>query len=425
MNMNPAAEVEDLKWSPVHSLLFLSFSIGTGVEAYIYSLSYIATSWVAMPRSLLALLAVWPPLWLLIGGAFAGPLADWIGRKKTLFITLGIYAAGATGLIFSYTYATILIFIGLLLFASGGEYNTILTATHELFPRKYRSRVLFLELNFTNIGGSVAAILSLLVISSIVFQRELLGVTLLMSILIMYIIRLRLPESVMWLEAKGRYNQANTELEKYYGAQPENDKLIRPLKLPSLWFRIVIGGIVGWAYTAGFSLIVLTLGPYFFPSLTDWLIFIFGIVAFIAGFIGMVADKFSRKRFLLISAILVVIFAYLFIPTMKLWITDTFIFWFLFIGVSIFINIYFLAEDTLKSEIWPTRRRGLYSAIVRVISLGGSIPVIFLAVNLPIISYMWLGIGIFGTGLVASIAWYIWGTETSKGKSVRIWDEVK
>ncbi|HII81757.1 MAG TPA: MFS transporter, partial [Ferroplasma sp.] len=153
--MNPAAEVEDLKWSPVHSLLFLSFSIGTGVEAYIYSLSYIATSWVAMPRSLLALLAVWPPLWLLIGGAFAGPLADWIGRKKTLFITLGIYAAGATGLIFSYTYATILIFIGLLLFASGGEYNTILTATHELFPRKYRSRVLFLELNFTNIGGSV------------------------------------------------------------------------------------------------------------------------------------------------------------------------------------------------------------------------------------------------------------------------------
>ncbi|MCL4311467.1 MAG: sugar porter family MFS transporter [Candidatus Thermoplasmatota archaeon] len=423
--MNPAAEVEDLKWSPVHSLLFLSFSIGTGVEAYIYSLSYIATSWVAMPRSLLALLAVWPPLWLLIGGAFAGPLADWIGRKKTLFITLGIYAAGATGLIFSYTYATILIFIGLLLFASGGEYNTILTATHELFPRKYRSRVLFLELNFTNIGGSVAAILSLLVISSIVFQRELLGVTLLMSILIMYIIRLRLPESVMWLEAKGRYNQANTELEKYYGAQPENDKLVRPLKLPSLWFRIVIGGIVGWAYTAGFSLIVLTLGPYFFPSLTDWLIFIFGIVAFIAGFIGMVADKFSRKRFLLISAILVVIFAYLFIPTMKLWITDTFIFWFLFIGVSIFINIYFLAEDTLKSEIWPTRRRGLYSAIVRVISLGGSIPVIFLAVNLPIISYMWLGIGIFGTGLVASIAWYIWGTETSKGKSVRIWDEVK
>ncbi len=422
--MDPAAQVEDLKWSTVHSLLFLAFSIGTGVEAYIYSLSYIATSWVTIPRSLIALLAVWPPLWLLLGGAVSGPLADEVGRKKTLFITIAIYAVGALGLIFSYTYITILIFIGMLLFAAGGEYNTILAATHELFPRKYRSRALFLELNFTNIGGSVAAIMALLAVSSISAQRELLGVTLLLSLLVMYIIRLRLPESVMWLESKGKFSRASDELEKYYGASPEKDSLVRPAKLPSIYFRIAVGGIIGWAYTAGFSLIVLTLGPYFFPSLTDWLIFIFGIVAFAAGFLGLVADRYSRKRFLLVSAILVVIFAYLFIPTLKIWLTDTFVFWFLFIGVSVFINIYFLAEDTLKSEIWPTKRRGLYLAVVRVISLGGSIPVIFLAVNLPIVSYMWLGIGIFSSGLVASAAWYVWGIETSRGRSVRIWDKV-
>ncbi len=420
--MESASVVEDLNWSKVHSLLFLAFSIGALIEAYVYSLSYIATGWVVMPRSLLAILALWPPLWLLIGGAVSGPLADKVGRKKTLFITLAIYSLGALGLIFSYTYITILIFIGLLLFASGGEYNTILTATHELFPRKYRSRALFLELNFTNIGGSIAAILALLAISSIVAQRELLGITLLVSILIMYIIRLRLPESVMWLESKGEFNSAKSQLEKYYNATPEKDTIVKPTKLPSLKFRIIIGGIIGWAYTAGFTLIVLTLGPYFFPSLTEWLIFIFGVVAFIAGFIGLLADKFNRKRFLLISAILVVIFAYLFIPTLKIWIIHTLVFWFLFIGVSVFINIYFLAEDTLKSEMWPTRRRGLYSASVRVISLGGSIPVIFLVVNLPIVYYMWVGIGIFASGLAAAVAWYIWGIDTGKGKSVRIWD---
>ncbi|KQB33470.1 MULTISPECIES: MFS transporter [Acidiplasma] len=423
--MDPSVQVEDLKWTPVHTLLFIAFSIGTTVEAYIYSLSYIATSWVAMPRTLLGLLAVWPPLWLLLGGAVSGPLADWIGRKKTLFITLGIYVIGAIGLIFSFTYITILIFVGLLLFAAGGEYNTILTATHELFPRRHRSRALFLELNFTNIGGSIAAILALLAISSIFDQRVLLGVTLLISILIMYIIRLRLPESVMWLEARGHINQAGDELKKYSGVYTEGVDNIKPQKLPSIYFRIFIGGVIGWAYTAGFSLIVLTLGPYFFPSLTDWLIFVFGLVAFFAGFLGLAADRFSRKRFLLISSVLVVIFAYLFIPTLKLWLTNIVLFWFLFIGVSVFINIYFLAEDTLKSEIWATRRRGLYSAIVRVISLGGSIPVIFLAVNLPIISYMWLGIGIFSTGMAASVAWYVFGIETSKGKSVRIWDEAK
>ncbi|MDG7045011.1 MAG: MFS transporter [Nitrososphaerota archaeon] len=420
--MKASVGAEEAKWNSVHSFLFLAFCIGTAVEAYIYSLSYIATSWVTIPKTLLAILAIWSPLWLLIGGAVAGPLADSVGRKRTLYITLAIYAVGAAGLIFSYTYLTILIFVGLLLFASGGEYNTIMTATHELFPRKNRSRALFLELNFTNIGGSIAAILALLSITSITAQRELLGVTLLISLLVMYIIRLRLPESVMWLEAKGKANQAEGELKKYYGAQMASDSLVKPARLPSVWFRIIIGGVIGWAYTAGFSLIVLTLGPYFFPSLTDWLIFVFGVVAFIAGFIGLVADRFNRKPMLLLSAIAVVVFGYLFIPTLKYWLTETLIFWVLFIGVSIFINIFFLAEDTLKSEIWPTKRRGLYTAIVRVISLGGSIPVLFLAVNLPILSYIWLGIGIFAAGLMAAAAWYVWGVETSKGQSVRIWD---
>ncbi len=420
--MTLARAVEDSEWRGVHWLLFLSFSIGTTIEAYIYSLSYIATGWVVVPRALLALLAIWSPLWLLIGGMVAGPLSDFIGRRNTLFITLALYALGALGLIFAYNYILLLISIGLLLFASGGEYNTILAATHELFPKKHRASAVFLELNFTNIGGSIAAILAILAIYSIFDQRAVLGITLLLSILAMFIIRLKVPESVMWLESRGKIKEGTRELEKFYRTKAQNDDLSRPSKLPSLWFRTIIGGALGWAYTAGFSLIVLTLGPYFFPSLTDWLILIFGFVAFIAGFIGLIADRISRKAMLIISSIGVVIIAYLFIPTLGLWLVNRLIFWVLFIAVSAFINIFFLAEDTLKSEIWPTRRRGLYTALVRVISLGGSIPVLYLVVNLPIIDYMWVGIGIFSVGVVASAFWYIFGIETSGGRSVRIWD---
>ncbi|MCL4344023.1 MAG: MFS transporter [Nitrososphaerota archaeon] len=420
--MSLAKAVEETKWKGVHWLLFLSFSIGTTVEAYIYSLSYIATGWVIVPKVLVAVLAIWSPLWLLLGGMVAGPLSDSIGRRNTLFITLGLYAIGAIGLILAYNYILLLVSIGLLLFASGGEYNTILAATHELFPKKQRASALFLELNFTNIGGSIAAILALLAISSIFDQRAVLGVTLLLSILVMFIIRLRVPESVMWLESRGKGGHGAKELEKFYSAKAQEDDLSKPSKVPSLWFRTLIGGALGWAYTAGFSLIVLTLGPYFFPSLTDWLIFIFGVVAFVAGFIGLVADRISRKAMLVISSISVLVVAYLFIPTLGLWLVNRLIFWILFIAVSVLINIFFLAEDTLKSEIWPTRRRGLYTALVRVISLGGSIPVLFLVVNLPIIDYMWVGMGIFSVGFVASVLWYIFGLETSKGRSVRIWD---
>ncbi|MEM0146080.1 MAG: MFS transporter [Conexivisphaerales archaeon] len=420
--MSLSKAVEETKWKGIHWLLFISFSIGTTIEAYIYSLSYIATGWVVVPRVLLAVLAIWPPLWLLLGGIVAGPLADNIGRRNTLFITLGLYSLGAIGLIFAYNYILLLMSIGLLLFAAGGEYNTILAATHELFPKKQRASALFLELNFTNIGGSIAAILAILAISSIFDQRAFLGITLLLSIITMFIIRLRVPESVMWLESKGENVHGSRELEKFYNTKAKEDDLSKPSKVPSLWFRTFIGGALGWAYTAGFSLIVLTLGPYFFPHLTDWLILIFGAVAFLAGFIGLIADRVSRKAMLIISSISVLVVAYLFIPTLGLWLVNKFIFWVLFIAVSVFINIFFLAEDTLKSEIWPTKRRGMYTALVRVISLGGSIPVLFLVVNLPIIDYMWVGIGIFSIGFIASVFWYIFGIETSKGRSVRIWD---
>ncbi|MFP3417805.1 MAG: MFS transporter [Nitrososphaeria archaeon] len=420
--VSPGKAVEESSWRGVHYLLFASFSIGTTIEAYIYSLSYIATSWVEIPRVLLAVLAVWSPLWLLIGGMVAGPLSDHIGRRNTLFITLALYALGAIGLIFSSSYALLLISIGLLLFSSGGEYNTIMAATHELFPKKHRAKALFLELNFTNIGGSIAAVLALLELSSVLYQRIILGITLLLSIAVMFLIRLRVPESVMWLESKGKVAVAEEELKKYYSLEPQQDDLKKPSRVPPVWFRIFVGGAVGWAYTAGFSLIVLTLGPYFFPSLTDWLIFVFGLVAFASGFIGLIADKMPRRHLLLFSSAAVIITAYLFIPTLKLWLANIAIFWMLFVIVSAAINVFFLAEDTLKSEIWPTKRRGFYTALVRVISLGGSIPVLFLASNLPILEYMWIGIAIFSVGFIASLLWFFFGIETSGGRSVRIWD---
>ena len=420
--ISPGKAAEESRWTGVHYLLFAAFSIGTTIEAYIYSLSYIATGWVTVPRVLLALLAVWSPLWLLIGGIVAGPLSDHIGRKNTLFITLALYAVGAVGLIFSYTYAALLISIALLLFSSGGEYNTILAATHELFPKKHRGTALFLELNFTNIGGSIAAVLSLLEISSVFYQRVVLGITLLLSVLVMFVIRLKVPESVLWLESKGKIDRAQEELLKYYKAAPVQDDLKKPQRVPPLWLRLFVGGAVGWAYTAGFSLIVLTLGPYFFPSLTDWLILVFGLVAFASGFVGLIADRVSRRSMLLFSSIAVIITAFLFIPTLNIWLHNIAVFWALFVAVSVFINIYFLAEDTLKSEIWPSKRRGLYTAIVRVISLGGSVPVLFLTANLPILEYMWVGIAIFFIGFVASLIWFFFGIETSRGMSVRIWD---
>jgi MFS family permease len=423
--------VEESGWTSLHTLIVTIFSVGAAVEAYVYSLSYIATTWVSIPSTIVPLLAAWPPLWLLVGGILGGFLADNYGRKKAMYFTMAFYVVGSAGLILSGAYTGVLLFIAILLLAAGGEYNTILTVTHELFPRRYRARALYIELNSTNLGGSLAPLLALLSVDTAAAQRQLLGVTLLVVVVALYVIRLRVPESVMWLEATGHVDKARRELQKYPAKMhPVNAPKMHPVnalgqqvRVPPIWFRVLVGALVGWAYTAGFSLLVLTLGPYFFPKLTDWLILVSGLTAFATGFVGVAADRISRRLLLMASSVGVVVVGYLFIQTLDTWLKHVFVFWILFVALSAFINTYFLTEDTLKSEVWPTRNRGKYTALVRVLSLGGTIPVVYLSSNLPIISYMWLGIAVFSAGLAAAVAWGIWGSETSMGRSVRIWEQ--
>ncbi len=415
-----SASVEESPWKRSHTVILMAFIIGTTIEAYIYSLPYIAASWAAYPRWFIALLSAWSPLWLLLGGLVAGPLSDFIGRKRTFYFTMGLYALGGIMLALASSPLLLLVSLSILLFSAGGEYQNIMVAVHEMMPKRWRSAVAFVALNFTNLGGVIAAYLSILNLTSPSYQRVVLGITVLLAVVVMFAIRSRTPESIMWLESKGRLDEAVYELKKYYSAGPTKDT-VSPGSGPSTWFRIAVGALLGWAYTAGFSMIVLSLGPYFFPKLTDMFIIVSGVVMFASGFFGLVADRFSRKSVLLASSALTVAASLMFLLLIGIWRENVAVFWAIFIAASVFINIYFLAEDTLKSEIWPVNKRGMYTALVRVISLGGSIPVLIYASTLPIFEYFYLGLSVFSVGLVISVLWYIFGLETSKGMSVRIW----
>ena len=79
------------RWTKVDSWAFISFAMGMFLEAYIFGMSSIATTWVKIPLSLKSLLLSWAPLWLIIGIAFAGPLSDKIGRKHVFYITMAMY----------------------------------------------------------------------------------------------------------------------------------------------------------------------------------------------------------------------------------------------------------------------------------------------------------------------------------------------
>ncbi|MEM3685237.1 MAG: hypothetical protein QXT39_06215, partial [Conexivisphaerales archaeon] len=63
------------------------------LEAYIYGLSFIASGWYPVSGTALqTLILIWSPLFLITGIAFAGPLSDALGRKKTFYLTMLLYA---------------------------------------------------------------------------------------------------------------------------------------------------------------------------------------------------------------------------------------------------------------------------------------------------------------------------------------------
>ena len=402
------------RWGRIHTLIFTVFSISTAIEAYIYSIAYIATNWVSVPKYLVALLSIWPPLWLLIGGALMGPLSDMIGRRRSLYLSLVMYLIGSIGLILSTNYALLLTSIAILMLAVGGEYNIVMISSHEYFPSRVRSRTVYLVLNFTNFGGALATTLALTNITSITLQKLALGLTILIVIPILYLLRSLIPESPYWLRTR---RTVKDEL----GLNSAGGTTV--VRLPPLPVRVIIGGLIGWSYTAGFTLMVLTLGPYYFPNLTNWLIFAFSVASFISGIaMSMLADAISRKTLLLLSSLGSLITSILILLLIGSPVNTQYIFWMLFVLFSMLVNTYFLTEDTLKSEYWVTSRRGSYTAIARVISLGGSIPVIFLSSYLPVNSYLTLTAIIFGIGFAASLTWYVIGAETGKGIGISAWE---
>lgn len=419
------------RWTGTDSWAFWSFGIGFLLENYVFSLTSIATGWVKnMPPSLTSLLLAWSPLWLIIGIAVTGPLADRLGRKNAFYTTMALYAIGAIGLVFSNTYVLILVFLAIMLFAAGGEMNTIMVASHEMMPTKHRSKTMFLELNFINLGGFLLAIVSLLsAYQSISFQRGTVAIAFLIVLIILLLARNKTPESIPWLKHKGLTARATREIEKYYGTEEYNvreaalqsskpDVVESSGSRSSVGLKLFATITTAFAGAAGFGLMTYVLGPHFFPALTASIILVATGTGFFSGFFGFFADRWSRKNLLFIGYLGTVIMTLIIFLTINAWSKNLTLFWTLLILLNIFVNISYLTEDALKGEIWPTKSRATYTAMIRFISIGLYIVTIYLTQSLNLSASILFNVIVWVIGLAGALAWFIWGHETGKGVSI-------
>lgn len=147
-----------------------------------------------------------------LGALFFGWLTDRIGRRKLFFITLSLYIAATAASAFSWNLWSFALFRFLTGAGIGGEYTAINSAIQELIPAHYRGRTDLIINGSFWIGAAIGAGGSVVLLDPHIFGTEL-GWRVCFFIgavlgLVIFLMRLWIPESPRWLMTHGRNDEA-------------------------------------------------------------------------------------------------------------------------------------------------------------------------------------------------------------------------
>jgi MFS family permease len=148
-----------------------------------------------------------------LGALGFGWLTDRIGRKKLFFITLALYLAATAATALSWNVASYALFRFLTGAGIGGEYTAINSTIQELVPARYRGWTDLVINGSFWIGAALGALSAILLLDPTVmnpdhgwrlayFTGAILG-------LVVFVMRMWIPESPRWLMIHGRPDEAH------------------------------------------------------------------------------------------------------------------------------------------------------------------------------------------------------------------------
>ena len=152
-----------------------------------------------------------------IGALGFGWLTDRIGRKKLFFITLALYLTATAATALSWNVASYTLFRFLTGAGIGGEYTAINSTIQELVPARYRGWTDLVINGSFWIGAAMGAIAAIVLLDPNLIGPDLgwrlayltgacLG-------LVVFVMRMWIPESPRWLMIHGRPEQAHAIVE--------------------------------------------------------------------------------------------------------------------------------------------------------------------------------------------------------------------
>ena len=148
-----------------------------------------------------------------LGALGFGWLTDRIGRKKLFFITLALYLTATAATALSWSVTSYALFRFLTGAGIGGEYTAINSTIQELVPARYRGWTDLVINGSFWIGAAIGAVAAIVLLDPELLAPDL-GWRLAYFIgaglgLIVFVMRMWIPESPRWLMIHGRPEQAH------------------------------------------------------------------------------------------------------------------------------------------------------------------------------------------------------------------------
>ncbi|MGC8584561.1 MAG: MFS transporter [Thermoplasmata archaeon] len=385
--------------------ILLSTSGGFFLWGVIASVAPLATSWSIFNNPIFTTIAlITGPVFMLAGNYIMGHYSDVYGRKKIFIITILIYAAGSLVIYFSVSFLMFEIGLALANFGIGGEEPPSLAILSENFEPSERKYTLTLIPNMFNVGGLILAYISMMpFFSQENVQRIPFLMISLISVILLLMIRISVPESYLWLKKNGMENESEI-LKKELNIKNEGIK--KPLPSKALIYTVLI--LLGISQYMSFWLLALAIGPYYYPENVGIIVFVSMLGATIGGFLSTIPLKLGKKKFVLFSFSAGLISMIILIPFIKE------LGYFLII---LFINMIFsefgwVSRTNLEPELFETLRRSRGIATVRIIPITLYIIMLYLSAHFTIFEFIIINVILWSVGVIASIIWYFRGIET-------------
>lgn len=301
-----------------------------------------------------------------IGGVFFGFLADRIGRKRALMLSIVTYSVCSFASGLSTSILMLAVFRFILGLGMGGEWNAGATLVAETWPDDLRAKAIAIVQSSWAIGYALAALVAGIVLRYANW-RMVFFVGILPAVITLWI-RRGVPESEMWIERIGLEDQGQKLEPQRSQTTRWNESFFaifraRFLKSTLSLLFMNFFGLFGWWglfqwVPAYLSLPIAHGGRGFGIMGTSTLLIVLNLFGMFPGYLsfGWLADHLGRRR----SFVLYLFAAALLIPLYAMARSEGAL---LVLGaiVAFFATGWFSGCGTIGSEIYPTslRARGL------------------------------------------------------------------